>query len=118
MFRSILAIAVTVAITSSAYAAKPVAAPDFSRARCENPKVIEFIKSTLLNMKSDGHPISPYLGNNANLKASTVGATRDRLVCSISVNVNFPNGIQSLRGRFTIRAFPGGPMMAEFAPNY
>jgi hypothetical protein len=109
------ALALFFALSSVAQAAAPV---DLSRARCEDPRVIKLIKDTLLKMTyGGGKPLSPYLGDNSHLTATTISATRQQLICHVGVNFDLRSQ-QLVRGRFTIHAFASGKMTGNFEAGY
>ena len=120
MTRLVLAVAAFALLSSAPYAASPPPLTfDFSRTKCEDPKVIDFIKATLSHMTSaDGrHSLSEILGNNSNLKARTLSAQKKRLDCRISVATTL-NGRSSLTGKFSILQKPNGTWVTQFDPLY
>ena len=92
-------------------------AENWSRVRCEDSQVIDFIKQQLKSMKfEDGTPIAPYLGNNAKLTGTTVSAQSDRFICNISVAFSYAGDSQKIRGRFVFREFSGKRGSVTFIP--
>jgi len=115
MMRFMAALGLLLTLCSFAHAAAHV---DLSHARCEDPRVIKLIKDSLQTMTfGNGRPLSPYLGNNSQLSATTIEAAAQKLICRVSVNFDL-HGQQAVRGRFIVRAFPGGKMTAEFEGGY
>ncbi len=92
---------------------------DFSAVRCEMPQITDAIRKGVRNMRSeDGRPLLSYMGDNSALKATTISATHDKLVCRTTINMEV-NGRQiSLRGRYTARVLPSGKVRIEFLPGY
>jgi len=96
-----------------------VMANDLSRVRCENPEFVKFIKESLMKMKfSDGTSLSQYLGNNSQLTATTIGATKTSVACKVTVNYSIQGGTKSVRGKFTYREFGSDKASTEWAPFY
>jgi hypothetical protein len=123
MSRILAAIAVPVMLFAAsltpAQAAASTAPIDFSRIRCETPEVTDLIRKAVGNMKfEDGTPILSYLGNNSKLTAKTIEATRQHLVCRVTVNFLIRGTPTSIRGRYTMRNAPGGMVSQEFLPGY
>lgn len=92
-------------------------AENWSKIRCEDPEVIDFIKLQLKTMKFEGgQPIAPYLGNNSTLKATTVSAQKDRFVCNVHVAFTYVGNTQKIRGKFVFREFSGDRASVSFIP--
>lgn len=92
-------------------------AEDWSRVRCEDPKVVEFIKHQLAGGRfEDGTPVSRYLGDNSKLSATTVSAQKDRFVCKITIAVSYAGNTQRIRARFVLREFPNGKISTQLLP--
>lgn len=103
----------------SASAATP-AQIDLSSVRCEMPEITAAIRKSVRNMRlEDGTPMLNYVGNNSGLKATTISAARDKLVCRVTINM-MGRGGQSIdfRGRYTLRVGPGNKPLIEFLPGY
>jgi hypothetical protein len=111
--------AVCIALLCTGAAAAPKQVADFSRLRCEDPKIAEFIRTSLVGMKTEsGHPISSYLGNNNNLKAVTISAQKAKLSCHVSVGYLINGSPMTMRGRLTIALIPDGRVKIAFDPGY
>jgi len=93
-------------------------AENWSGIRCEDPRVIEFIKKQLAGGRfEDGTPIGNYLGDNSKLTATTVSAQKDRFICKITIIFSYAGNTERIRGNFTFREFPNGKATAQFVPN-
>ena len=107
----LIGIAIAVLCSSAASAAST------SGVRCEDPQVIDYIKTNLKGMKSeDGQQLSRYLGDNSKLRSTTISAHRDGFVCKISLSLTFGGNTQTIRGRFVYRQFSGDRASATFIP--
>lgn len=107
MHKLLIGIAIAVLCSSAANAAGV----------CEDPKVIDYIKTNLKNMKSeDGDPLAKYLGDNSKLTATTVSAQGKGFVCKIHLSVAVGGNTQKIRGRFVYREFSGGRASVTFVP--
>lgn len=85
--------------------------------RCEDPRVIDFIKTNLKGMKSeDGEHLSKYLGDNSKLTATTVSAQSNGFICKINLSVAFAGSTQKIRGQFVYREFSGKRASVKFIP--
>ena len=119
MLRLPVALFLLALISEPAMAASASSVPDLSKLKCEDPLVVAFIKESIKGMKfTDGAPVSPYLGNNSRMHATTVSAERTKLVCNVGVSFNFGGGERSLRGKFIIRILPSGKASIVFDPLY
>ena len=95
----------------------PVEARDLSGVRCEDQVMTDLIKGELPKMKfEDGTSFANYLGNNANLTATTVSTAADRVVCRINLNVAFGGDRRKVRGQFIYREFANGTASVTFIP--
>jgi hypothetical protein len=94
-----------------------VSAANLAGIRCEDPPVIDFIKTTLKDMKVDGREsFANYLGDNSKLTATTVSSGSDRLICKIHLNIAFAGRTEKIRGQFIYREFASGKATAKFVP--
>jgi hypothetical protein len=92
-------------------------AASMSGVRCEDPQVIDYIKTNLKGMKSeDGQQLSRYLGNNSKLSATTISSHSDGFVCKVSLSLTFGGSTQKIRGRFVYRQFSGDRASVTFIP--
>jgi hypothetical protein len=106
-----------IAVVSVLFLGGTAAASDLSRVRCEDQPMTDLIKGELPKMKAeDGTSFAKYLGNNANLTATTVSAAADRVVCRINVNVAFGGDTRKIRGQFIYREFANGTASVTFIP--
>lgn len=113
-----LAVIALVVSAATAYAAAP-AHIDLSGARCEIPQVTDAIRKSVRNMKlEDGTSLLNYMGNNSALKATTISAARDKLVCRVTINLRVNGQFLDVRGLYTIRLLPGDKLKSEFIPGY
>ncbi|WP_055047964.1 hypothetical protein [Devosia sp. A16] len=88
-----------------------------SRGPCETPEIIDYIKTSLKNMKSEnGESFARYLGDNSRLAASTMSADARGFVCKVNVSVVFGGNTQKIRGRFVYREFSGKRASVTFIP--
>jgi hypothetical protein len=123
MRRSVSAIALFLALFSPAIAAPPPAPKgpvDLSRARCESPKVIAHIKAVLPTMQVAGGRafLSTFLGDNGNLTATTLDASKDQLDCRITVSFLIRGSSQTMAGKWTVRALPDGRIRESWDGGY
>ena len=115
---AVLALALTPGLAGAASPAKP-APIDFSRVRCEDPQNTKLIRESLRQMTfADGTPASTVMGNNSKLTATTISASRDKLVCRITVNYQYNGSSRDVRGRYTVRNLADGRIKEEFVPLY
>lgn len=104
--------AIAVALSCAAASAE-----DWSKIRCEDPVVADFIKKQLANGRfEDGTPVRNYLGDNSRLTATTVSAQRDRFICKINIVVTYAGNTERIRGQFVLREFPNGKVTTQLIP--
>ena len=111
---------VLVLVSSAALAAAPPPPKgpvDLSRARCEDPKVSNRIKQVLPTFKVGGAFMSTYLGDNTNVAATTLEATRNELICGFTVNFFIRGATQSMHAKWIVKALPDGRVMETFDPG-
>lgn len=122
MVRIVFATALSFALLSPAIAA-PTPAPkgpiDLSHTRCESPKVIARIKTALPTMQVAGGRafMSTFLGDNSNLTATTLEATKDELDCRITVNFFIHSAPRTVIAKWVVRALPTGGVTELFDPG-
>lgn len=106
-----------IGIVIAALCCGTASAASVSRVRCEDPQVIDYIKTNLTGMKSeDGEPLAKYLGDNSKLTATTVSAQGNGFVCKINLSIAFGGNTQKIRGRFVYREFSGKRASVTFVP--
>jgi hypothetical protein len=92
-------------------------AASVSRAPCEDPRVIDYIKTNLKSMKSEnGESFARYLGDNSKLTATTISADGNGFVCKVNLSVVFGGSTEKVRGRFVYREFSGNRASVTFIP--
>jgi hypothetical protein len=91
---------------------------DMSRLRCEDPDMKAAIVGMLSRLEFDNGRSFASEGFSANsiTKISTQSASKDKLVCKLTVMVVVRGTSQPVRGRFTIRQFANGKLSAEWSP--
>ena len=110
MHKLVIGIAIAVLWCGTAGAAGP-------SAPCEEPQIVDYIKTNLKNMKSEtGESFTKYLGDNSKLTASTISADSNGFVCKVNLSVVFGGSTQKLRGRFVYREFSGKRASVTFIP--
>jgi hypothetical protein len=110
--RLLLIVALFVALPFGA-----VSAANLAGIRCEDAPVVDFIKTTLKDMKVEGgESLANYLGDNSKLTATTVSSASDRLICKINLSVAFAGRTEKIRGQFIYREFASGKATAKFVP--
>jgi len=88
-----------------------------SKAPCEDPQIVDYIKTNLRNMKSEtGESFTRYLGDNSKLTATTISADSNGFVCKVNLSVVFGGSTQKIRGRFVYREFSGKRASVTFIP--
>lgn len=111
MHKLLIGIAIAVLCSS------PVSAAGVSGFRCDDPKVIDYIKTNLRGMKSeDGEPLAKYLGDNSKLTATTISAKGNGFVCQINLSLAYGGSTKKIRGRFVYREFSGKRASVTFVP--
>jgi hypothetical protein len=119
IFMRLLLAAAALALSVGASCAAAPPPIDFSRARCEMPEITAAIRKSVGNMRlEDGSSLLSYLGNNSGLQATTISATRNKLVCRVTVNLMVRGAPLAIRGRFTVRVVPGNTVKSEFLADY
>ena len=110
----------TPAISAPTPTPPPKGPVDLSRSQCENPKVIAHIKETLPKMQVAGGRafLSTFLGDNANLTATTLSASKNELICRISVNFLIRGAQQTMVGKWMVLALPDGRVSEKWDGGY
>lgn len=94
-------------------------AVDFSRVRCEDPRTIQHIASIFLSgVTSNGRRMSQFEDLNKIEQSTTVSADKDKLVCSLSVELSYSGSPRFVRGRFTLQKFGGSKVIGKWQPLY
>ncbi len=116
--RLLFALALLALSSIAAQAATPTKI-DFTGVRCEMPEIIAVIRKAVRNMRlDDGRPLLNYMGNNSDLKATTISSSRDQLVCRVKVNFRINGTPLDINGRYVFRSVPGGKIIQEFDAGY
>ena len=111
MLKMLMALAIAALLCGTANAA------NWSNVHCDDARVIEFIKKTLMDMKSEeGDRLSKYLGNNSKMTATTVSAKANEFVCKVYLNLTYAGTSQKIRGRFVYHEFSGNRASVKFLP--
>jgi hypothetical protein len=108
-----------VALSSISAEAASTAKLDLTGARCEMPEITAVIRKAVRNMRlEDGTSLLNYMGNNSDLKATTISSSRDQLVCRVKVNFRIRGTQVDINGRYVFRAVAGGKITQEFDADY
>lgn len=110
------------AVSGMALAVSPSAslAADLSRVRCENPAFVSYMSRRLPSLKSaaNGTRLSQVISVQDITQSRTVSASRDKLICEISLRLSFRGTDQTSRGRFTTEQFANGKTSTKWQPLY
>jgi hypothetical protein len=105
---------------ASMLAASPVmAAPvNLSGIKCDHPDVIKLMDDTLKQRSADGTTLLSYGVHVGKIsKASTIHASKNKLICRITLRASYGGDSQGFRLRFTIEQFGGGKLTAKILPE-
>lgn len=107
------ALAVLVAV--SPVAAAP-AAVNMTGVKCDHPDVIKLMDDTLKQRSADGTTLLSYGVHVGKIsKASTIHASKNKLICKITLRASYGGDSQVLRLRFTIQQFGSGKATAKIS---
>lgn len=88
---------------------------DFSKVRCEDTEIIKVIEKKMKGAKiQGGQSLASYVTIEKLLKSTTFYASRDKLICTVTVKISSSGGSRQLRGRYTFQQFNSGKLTARW----
>lgn len=92
------------------------AALNLSGAKCDHPEVIKYMDDTLKSRGTDGTTLLSYGVHVGKIsKASTIHASKNKLICRITLRASYGGDSQVLRLRFTLQQFGSGKATAKIS---
>lgn len=89
---------------------------NFSGVRCESPEIISILEDNVRDATANGRAVASYGFHTGRIsKAVTEHASRDKLICGITLNVTMAGDSQQLRLRYTFRQFSNGKITATLS---
>ncbi len=98
-------------------ATTPAAAAGLAGIPCDHPQVIKAMEDGLRNSVEDGRSLVSYGVFVEDIAgARTIHASRNKLVCAISLRVSNAGQISTIRLRYTFEQFASGKKSASITP--
>ena len=89
---------------------------NFSGVRCESPEIVSILEENVRDATANGRAVASYGFHTGKIsKAVTEHASRDKLVCGITLQLAVAGASQQMRLRYTIRQFSGGKVTATLS---
>jgi hypothetical protein len=106
----------TTALVLAALTIPSAQAANFSGIRCESRDIITILEDNVRNSKAQGTSIASYGIHTGKItKSVTEHASRDKLICGITLQMTVAGESQHLRLRYTIRQFSNGTVTATLS---
>ena len=106
-------------VTALAFAALSIPsayAANFSNVRCESAEIISILEDNVRNAKAEGQSVASYGFHTGKIsKSVTEHASRDKLICGITLQVTMAGNSQHLRMLYTFRQFSNGKITATLS---
>ena len=106
----------TTALVLAALTIPSAQAANFSNVRCESADIISILEDNVRNAKAEGQSVASYGFHTGKIsKSVTEHASRDKLICGITLQVTMAGNTQHLRMLYTFRQFSNGKITATLS---
>lgn len=96
--------------------AQPSSALDLSGIKCSDPQLVPVVEDSLRNMKVQGRSLLSHgVSINRISKADTIHASRNKLVCKLTINFSHGGSQSRLRAIYTVQQFSGGRLIGSLS---